>query len=306
MIVEFIRTYRKRFGVEPICETLTAHGIAIAPSTFYAHQARGFGPSEAELDEAYDAHRIFRLWEGDRKVYGRRKLWKTAIRDGMTIGRDQVERLMKITGIHGVSRGMHCKKTTVAHPAHRRHPDLINRRWSHPTRPDQWWIADFTYVWTSKGFCYVAFIVDAYSRMILGWVVTRMVLMALEHALFSRKRTRMGFTATGIVHHSDAGAQYTSLAFTDALTDAGLQGSIGSVGDALDNAMMESTIGLYKTELIGFDPRRTWRDAQEVETETASWVYWYNHQHLHSSIGDVPPIEYEQDYEEFNITRKAQ
>ncbi|MFH0412769.1 DDE-type integrase/transposase/recombinase [Corynebacterium sp. L4756] len=205
--MEFIRTYRKRFGVEPICETLTAHGIAIAPSTFYAHQARGFGPSEAELDEAYHAHRIFRLWEGNRKVYGRRKLWKTAIRDGMTIGRDQVERLMKITGIHGVSRGMHCKKTTVAHPAHRRHPDLINRRWSHPTRPDQWWIADFTYVWTSKGFCYVAFIVDAYSRMILGWVVTRMVLMALEHALFSRKRTRMGFTATGIVHHSDAGAQ---------------------------------------------------------------------------------------------------
>lgn len=130
--------------------------------------------------------------------------------------------------------------------------------------------------------------------------------MALEHALFSRKRTRMDFTATGIVDHSDAGAQYTSLAFTDALADAGLQGSIGSVGDALDNAMMESTIGLYKTELIDVDPARTWRDAREVETETASWVYWYNHQRLHSSIGDVPPIEYEQDYEEFNTTRKAQ
>lgn len=109
-----------------------------------------------------------------------------------------------------------------------------------------------------------------------------------------------------LLHRPVELTQYTSLAFTDALTDAGLQGSIGSVGDALDNAMMESTIGLYKTELIGFDPRRTWRDAQEVETETASWVYWYNHQRLHSSIGDVPPIEYEQDYEEFNITRKAQ
>ena len=294
--MEFIRTYRHRFGVESICETLTAHGIAIAPSTFYDHQARGFGPSDAELDEAYAAHRIYRLWEANRKVYGRRKLWKSAIRDGMTVGRDQVERLMKIT---------------VATPAHRRHPDLINRRWAYPSHPDQWWIADFTYVWTREGFCYVAFIVDAYSRMILGWVVTtvmdtRMVLMALEHALFSRRRTRMDFTATGIVHHSDAGAQYTSMAFTDALVEAGLQGSIGSAGDALDNAMMESTIGLYKTELIGFDPRRTWRDAQEVETETASWVYWYNHQRLHSSIGDVPPIEYEQDYEEFNTTRRAQ
>ena len=229
----------------------------------------------------------------------------------MLIGRDQVERLMKITGIRGVSRGMHRKKTTVANPAHRRHPDLVDRRWTYPWHPDQWWIADFTYAWTREGFCYVAFIVDAYSRQVLGWVVTtvmdtRMVLMALEHALFSRKRTRMDFTATGIVHHSDAGVQYTSLAFTDALADAGLQGSIGSVGDALDNAMMESTIGLYKTELIDLDPARTWRDAREVETETASWIYWYNHQRLHSSIGDVPPIEYEQDYEEFNTTRKAQ
>ncbi|WIM71779.1 DDE-type integrase/transposase/recombinase [Corynebacterium suedekumii] len=119
---------------------------------------------------------------------------------------------MKITGIRGVSRGMHRKKTTVANPEHRRHPDRVNRRWTYPSHPDQWWIADFTYVWTSKGFCYVAFIVDAYSRMILGWVVTqvmdtRMVLMALEHALFSRRRTKMDFTSTGVVHHSDAGAQ---------------------------------------------------------------------------------------------------
>lgn len=309
--MEFIHLYRKRFGVESICDTLTAHGIAIAPSTFYAHQARGFGPSETELSEAYDTHRVYTLWENNRCVYGRRKLWKAALRDGMTIGRDQVERLMKICNIRGVSRGMHRKKTTVANPAHPRHPDRVQRRWTYPTRPDQWWIADFTYVWTSKGFCYVAFIVDAYSRMILGWVVTtvmdtRMVLMALEHALFSRRRTKMDFTSTGVVHHSDAGAQYTSMAFTDALVEAGLQGSIGSVGDALDNAMMESTNGLYKTELIDFDPQRHWRDAQEVETETASWVYWYNQQRLHSSIGDIPPIECEQDYEEFHIIRKAQ
>jgi putative transposase len=212
VIVDFIRTYRHRFGVEPICETLTAHGIAIAPSTFYAYQTRGFGPTDAELDEAYAAHRIYRLSEGNRKVYGRRKLWKAAIRDRMIIGRDQVERLMKVTGIRGVSRGVHRKKTTMANPTHRRHPDLINRRWTHPSRPDQWWIADFTYVWTSQGFCYVAFIVDAYSRMILGCVVTtvmdtRMVLMAFEHALFSRRRTRLDFTSDGIVHHSDAGAQ---------------------------------------------------------------------------------------------------
>ncbi len=147
--------------------------------------------------------------------------------------------------------------------------------------------------------------------MIIGWMVTtvmdiRMVLMALEHALFARRRTKMNFTSSGIVHHSHAGAQYTSLAFTDALVEAGLQGSIGSVGDALDNAMMESTIGLYKTELIDFDPSRTWRDAKEVETETASWIYWYNNQRLHSSINDVPPIEYEQDYEELNTIQQAQ
>ena len=310
--MDFIRTHRHRFGVESICAVLTEHGIRIAPSTFYAHQARGFGPTDAELHEAYAAHRLYCLWQDNRRVYGRRKLWKAALRDGVDIGRDQVQRLMKLLDIRGVSRGMHRKKTTVSDPARPRHPDLIRRRWDYPSRPDQWWIADFTYVWTARdGFCYTAFIVDAYSRMILGWVTTtamdtQMVLMALQHALFSRKRTKMEFTSDGLVHHSDAGTQYTSLAFTETLTEAGIDGSIGTVGDALDNAMMESTIGLYKTELIDFDPARSWQNATEVEKETASYVYWYNHQRLHSSIADVPPIEYEHAFERQQESVKAQ
>ncbi|AHI18690.1 MAG: IS3 family transposase [Corynebacterium casei] len=310
--MDFIRTYRQRFGVESICAVLTEHGITIAPSTFYAHQSRGFGPTDAELDDAYTADRLHDLWRDNRCVYGRHKLWKAAHRNGLDVGRDQVQRLMKVTGIRGVSRGMHKRRTTISDPSRIRHPDLVKRRWDHPSRPDQWWIADFTYVWTARdGFCYTAFIVDAYSRMILGWVTTtvmdtRMVLMALEHALFSRKRTKMEFTSTGLVHHSDAGVQYTSLAFTETLTESGIDGSIGTVGDALDNAMMESTIGLYKTELIDFDPSRTWQDASEVERETASYVYWYNYQRLHSSIADVPPVEYEQAYESQHQSVKAQ
>ncbi|MGP5603501.1 DDE-type integrase/transposase/recombinase, partial [Corynebacterium casei] len=211
--MDFIRTYRQRFGVESICAVLTEHGITIAPSTFYAHQSRGFGPTDAELDDAYTADRLHDLWRDNRCVYGRHKLWKAAHRNGLDVGRDQVQRLMKVTGIRGVSRGMHKRRTTISDPSRIRHPDLVKRRWDHPSRPDQWWIADFTYVWTAQdGFCYTAFIVDAYSRMILGWVTTtvmdtRMVLMALEHALFSRKRTKMEFTSTGLVHHSDAGVQ---------------------------------------------------------------------------------------------------
>ena len=155
-------------------------------------------------------------------------------------------------------------------------------------------------MWTPAGFCYVSFVTDVYSRRILGWRVTTskttpLVLSALEQALFTRRRTSMEFTAHGLLHHSDAGSQYTSLAFTEALKDAGITGSIGTVGDALDNALMESTIGLFKTEVIDFE-QSTWSNWRYVEQATASWVHWYNHQRLHSSIGDIPPIEYEQRY----------
>ena len=184
---------------------------------------------------------------------------------------------MRICGISGAVRGKRRTVTTTADPAAARHPDLIERQWSLPARPDQWWVADFTYCWTLSGFVYTAFLVDVYSRRILGWRVmtsktTPLVTSALEQALFTRRRTDFSFTATGLIHHSDAGSQYTSFAFTEALSDSGLAGSIGSVGDALDNALMESTIGLYKSELI--DRQRSWTGRAEVERETAAWVHW--------------------------------
>lgn len=208
---------------------------------------------------------------------------------------------MRIAGLVGAVRGRHTTTTTRrAATATPRHPDLIDRAWDTPTRPDQWWVADFTYVWTLAGFCYTALLTDAYSRRILGWRVstsmaTPLVTSALEQALFTRRRADMAFTAAGLVHHSDAGSQYTSLAFTDALVVAGIAGSIGSVGDALDNALMESTIGLYKTELIDAHPR-SWAGRSEVERETACWVHWFNTTRLHSSIDYRSPAECEQHY----------
>lgn len=298
-MIDYVRTHADRFGVEPILAVLAEHGIArVAPSTYYAHAARGFGPTAADLEEAYLAHALYRLWVANRRLYGRRKLWKAARRKGIDVGRDQVERLMKVAGTRGVSRGHRSTVTTQRDDRAPRHPDHVNRRWTWPSRADQWWVADFTYVWTTAGFCYVSFVTDVFSRRILGWRVSRdkttdLVLSALQQALFTRRRTNVEFTPTGLLHHSDAGSQYTSLAFTEALAEAGITGSIGSVGDALDNALMESTIGLYKTEVI-YHQQETWTSWQQVERATASWVHWYNADRLHTSIGDQPPIEYEQ------------
>ena len=279
---------------------LNEHGIGIAPSTYYAHTARGFGPSETEISQAYLANKLFDLWVTNRRVYGRRKLWKAARRAGFDIGRDQVERLMKIVGITGIRRGRRISTTTPAKDNVQRHGDYIERRWDLPWRPDQWWIADLTYVWTTAGFCYVSFVTDVFSRRILGWRVwtsmkTELVTSALNQALFIRRRTDATFTSHGLVHHSDAGSQYLSVAFTEELHQAGIVGSIGTVGDALDNAVMESTIGLFKTEVIDLE-RTSWTSWRQVEAATASWVNWYNHERIHSSIGDVPPAEYEQAY----------
>lgn len=191
---------------------LSEHDIPIAPSTYYAHRDRGFGPTEADLTDAYAAQQLHLWWTEHRRLYGRRKLWKLARRKGLLLGRDQVERLMKIAGITGVRRGRRTTVTTRRDDRAPRHPDHVQRRWSWPTRPDQWWVADFTYVWTLAGFCYVSFITDVFSRRILGWRVTTsketpLVTSALEQALFTRRRTSFSFTGQGLVHHSDAGSQ---------------------------------------------------------------------------------------------------
>lgn len=299
MIVDYIDKHRDRFGVEPICTVLSEHGITIAPSTYWAKHSHPV--SDAEWDDAHLANVLFDLWEANWGVYGIEKCWAAMRRAGHDLGRDQVARLMRILGISGATRGRHLTTTTRRDGQPVRHPDLVKRGWSTPVRPDQWWVADFTYVWTLAGFIYVSFVTDVYSRRILGWRVssskaTSLVTSALEQALFTRRRHNARFISRGIVHHSDAGSQYTALAFSDALLEAGIAPSIGTVGDALDNALMESTIGLYKTELIDRPRPRSWSGAGEVERETANWVQWFNTRRLHSSIGMLPPTEYEQNH----------
>lgn len=278
---------------------LSEHDVAIAPSTYYAHKASPV--SDADWDDAHMANTALDIWRANRSVYGADKLATAMRKAGYDVGRDQVARLMRIVGIEGVRRGKHRTVTTTRDPNAARHPDLIQRAWKTPTRPDQWWVADFTYVWTLEGFVYTSFVTDVCSRRILGWRVsasktTPLVMSALEQALFTRRRHDVAFTSKGLVFHSDAGSQYTAIAFTDALIEAGIAPSIGTVGDALDNALMESTIGLYKTELIEHNRSRCWHGRAEVERETASWVHWYNTTRIHHSIGKMSPIEFEEHY----------
>ena len=231
-------------------------------------------------------------------------MWHAAKRAGLGLGRDQVGRLMRIAGIQGVRRGVHRTSTTTREAGAPRHPDLVKRGWKTPNRPDAIWVADFTYLWTACGFAYVSFITDVYSRRILGWKAsmsktTDLVTAALAQALATRRRANAQFSAEGLIHHSDAGSQYTALAFTEELRAAGIAGSIGTVGDALDNALMESTIGLYKTEIPAFrSSTQNWSGLREVEREAAKWVHWYNTERIHSSIDNMPPIEREAMYSE--------
>jgi len=274
--------------------------MMIAPQTYYRWLACPVRPTE--LEEAYLVNQIVDIYRRNKCVYGVRKMWHAARRAGLRIGRDQVGRLMRIAGIQGVRRGVHRTVTTVRDERATRHPDLVKRGWKVPNRPDALWCADFIYVWTTCGFCYVSFVTDVYSRRILGWraamsKTSDLVSAALAQALATRRRADAEFTSRRLIHHSDAGSQYTALAFTEELVAAGIAGSIGTVGDALDNALMESTIGLYKTECIMPGSRvRNWSGLPEVERETAEWVRWYNHERIHSSIDYLTPIEREMVY----------
>lgn len=295
MIVAYIDSHRERFGVEPICAELSTAGVTIAPSTYHAHKAAPVSP--AVLEDAYTANALYTLWAENWGVYGARKLHIAARRAGFDLGRDQVARLMRVAGIAGAVRGRHRTRTTVRDETAPRHPDLVKRAWHAPTRQDELWVADFSYVWTLTGFVYVAFVVDVFSRRVLGWRVstskaTGLVTDALQQALTTRKINESRFTSTGLIHHSDAGSQYTSLTFTAELIEHRMHGSIGTVGDALDNALCESTIGLFKTEAIN-DGGPLWADRRAVEWQVARWVTWYNHDRIHSSIGYLPPLEFE-------------
>lgn len=294
MIVEFIDNHKQEFGVEPICRVLTEHGCKVSSSTYY--DARSRPPSKRAVRDDELKSEIVRVHESNYSVYGARKVWLQCRREDIEVARCTVERLMGELGLEGARRGKK-KRTTVADPLADRAADLVQRRFC-PEAPNVLWVADFTYVSTWSGWVYVAFVIDAFSRRILGWrssteMTTPLVLDAIEHAIWTR--TREGVTdLSGLIHHNDRGSQYTSVAFTERLVEAGIDASVGTTGDSYDNALAESINGLYKTELI--KAQGPWRTVDQVEVATLEWVDWFNHRRLYEHCGDLPPAEYEELY----------
>ncbi len=291
--MDYIEQNRDEFGVDPICTTLQ-----IAPSSYYA--ARQHLPSARSMRDAMLMPLLLSLWVANYRVYGALKMWKAMHRAGHQIGRDQVARLMRELGIEGVRRGKRVRTTRPSDKA-ARHPDLVDRQFL-ADRPNALWVTDLTHVPTWAGVVYVCFIVDAYSRMIVGWrattnMRTTMVLDALEMARWSR-----GTTLEGLVCHSDAGSQFTSVRYGERLAELGAVPSIGSVGDSYDNALAEATNSLYKTELIR--QQGPWRGVDDVELATLGWVHWFNTGRLHSTLADVPPVEFEAAYHRHQETSR--
>jgi putative transposase len=291
-MVRYIDDHRGRFGVEPICAVLP-----IAPSTYFAHKAQQRDPHRRSRrahrdDELRGA--IRRIYDANYQVYGPQKVWRELRREGWQVARCTVERLMRALGLRGAVRGRAWVITTHAEAGGDRPADLVERRFA-ATRPNQLWVADFTYVATWRGFVYVAFVIDVFARRIVGWRVsaslrTDFVLDALEQAICDR----CGAGVTDLVHHSDRGTQYVSMRYTARLADASIAPSVGSRGDSYDNALAESVIGLFKTELI--QRQGPWRHLEAVEFATLAWVDWFNTRRLLEPIGYVPPAEYEASY----------
>ena len=268
-----------RWGVEPICTQLTALGVPIAPSTYYDQLNRE--PSRRQARDEELKAQIKRIHAANYGVYGARKVWLALNREGIGVARCTVERLMAELGLTGAIRGK-ARRTTIADPAAVHPADLVQRQFG-PPAPNRLWVADLTYVSTWSGFAYVAFVVDAYARRILGWRVastmaTSMVLDAIEQAIWTRQQQGVIYLKD-VVHHTDRGSQYTSIRFSERLAEAGIQPSVGAVGSSYDNALAETINGLYKTELIR--PRKPWRTIEEVELATAEWVDWFNCRRLY-------------------------
>ena len=293
-MVTFIDDHRATYGVEPICAVLP-----IAPSTYWWHRARRADPTQRSVRAQHDHHlriEIQRIWDENEQVYGAEKVWRQLRRDGHWVARCTVERLMRQMGLRGAVRGRAWIVTTRADDTITRPADLVDRQFV-ATRPNQLWVSDFTYVATWRGFVYVAFVIDVFARRIVGWRVssslrTDFVLDALEQAIYQRCETG----AADLIHHSDRGTQYLSMRYTERLADAGIEPSVGSRGDSYDNALAESVIGLFKTEVI--QRKGPWRHAEAVEFATLRWVDWFNNRRLLEPIGHVPPAEYEALYYE--------
>jgi len=290
-MVAFIDRHRDQYGVEAICALLPT-----APSSYYEYKARQIDasrlPARTHRERQLEGE-IHRVWQENFQVYGVRKMWRQLNREAIAVARCTVARLMARMGLRGVVRGRQFR-TTVADAALARPEDRVQRNFA-AERPDALWVSDLTYVATWRGFVYVAFVIDAYARRIVGWRVSNtlrsdLALDALEQALYERAPRE----DQGLIHHSDRGSQYLSIRYTERLKQAGLEPSVGSVGDSYDNALAESIIGLYKTEVIR--RRGPWRDIEAVEFATLEWVHWFNHRRLFEPIGHIPPAEREAAY----------
>ena len=290
-MIAFIDDHRDGFGVEPICRVLP-----IAPSTYYARAAQRADPSRLSDRAKRDAllkPEIERVWRENFEVYGVRKVWRQLNREGIDVARCTVARLMTELGLAGALRGKEVK-TTRSNPAAPCPKDRVNRQFQ-AARPNALWLSDFTYVATWAGFVYVAFVIDAFARRIIGWRVSGsmeagFVLDALEQALYDRRPLQ----GDGLIHHSDRGVQYVSIKYTERLAEAGIEPSVGSVGDSYDNALAESVIGLFKTEIIR--RKGPWHGLDAIEFATLEWVDWFNNRRLLESIGNIPPAEAEARY----------
>ena len=284
--MSFINAHRERWGVEPICEVLQ-----VAPSTYYAALSRR--ASARQLRDAELKTEIGRVHQSNFGVYGVEKMWRQLLREGVEVGRDRVGRLMNELGLAGAVRGK-AWRTTVPSAAVERPADLVERNFK-ATAPNRLWVADITYVSTWSGVAYVAFVTDVFSRYIVGWKVSKtlkaeLALDALEMAIWARGSADL----KGLVHHSDRGVQYLAIRYTERLADAGAVCSVGSRGDSYDNALAETVIGLYKTEVIR--KQGSWRTVEQLELATARWVEWWNHRRLHTAVGGIPPAEFEETY----------
>ncbi|HET9896761.1 MAG TPA: IS3 family transposase [Streptosporangiaceae bacterium] len=284
-VTEFIDEHKGEFGVEPICDQLM-----VAPSTYYAAKTRP--PSARSVRDEELKKEIMRVYSENLSVYGARKIWRQLLREGVQVARCTVERLMRDLGISGAVRGKKVR-TTIADPAAARSPDLVRRKFE-AIAPNRLWVADFTYCATWSGMAYTAFVADVFSRRIVGWrtaysMTTDLPLDALEMAIWARDDR-----LENLIHHSDRGSQYTAIRYTERLVEAGAKCSVGTTGDSYDNALAESVIGLYKTELIR--KRGPWKTIDDIEIATMEWVDWYNSRRLHTSIGNIPPVEYEDNY----------